>query len=60
VASIAFACNARKVLLALAGEQFAEQALEPVDGLGPKMGQLVAAVGEHLQRLELTVRGVYP
>ena len=45
----------RQVLLTLAGEQLTEQALEPVDGLDPKVAQLVTAVGEHSQKSLVTV-----
>ena len=46
-----------EVSFALAGEQLGEQPLEPVDGLDALAGQLVASVGEHPQRLELTIGG---
>jgi hypothetical protein len=49
-----------EVSLALAGDEFAEQPLEPVDGLDSSVGQLVAAVGEHPQRLELTIGCDHP
>ena len=44
-----------KVLLALPRDQLGEQSLEPVDDLDPMVRQFVAAVGQHPQRLELTV-----
>ena len=49
-----------QVAFALARQQFAEQALQPVDRLDPLAGELVAAVGEHPQRLELTVLDHHP
>jgi hypothetical protein len=47
VASIVICLQRRQVILALPGERLAEQALEPVDGLDPKVGQLIPAIGEH-------------
>ena len=57
VARIALACRAVRSFLALAGDQLGQQPLEPVHGLDPQPGQLVAPVGEHPQCLELTVPG---
>ena len=48
------------VLLRLSREQFGQQPLEPVDGLDPAPGQLLAAVGQHPQRLELAVERQHP
>ena len=48
------------VLLRLPRKQFGQQRLEPVDGLDPPPGQRFAAVGEHPQRLELTVELQHP
>jgi len=45
------------VLLRPAGGQLGEKPVQPVDGLDPLAGQLLAAVGEHPQRLELLVVG---
>lgn len=38
----------RQVAFALAGQEFAEQSLEPVDGLDPLVGQLVTAISQCL------------
>ncbi len=41
----------------MTGDQLGEQSLEPVDDLDPQVGQLVTTIGEHPQRLELTITG---
>ena len=59
MARIALACKAVRSFFAFRG-QFGQQPLEPVDGLDPAPGQLLAAVGEHPQRLELAVELQHP
>ena len=50
-----FGLQGGEVPVALPGDQLGEQPVEPVHGLHPQVGQLVAAVGEHPQRHDLTV-----
>jgi hypothetical protein len=52
---MALACKGGEVLLGLAGDQLGQQPLEPVHGLDPQSGELLAAVAQHPQRLELTI-----
>jgi len=49
-----------QVAFALTRQQFAQEALQPVDGLDPLPGELVTAVGEHPQGLEFTVLDHHP
>ena len=44
-----------QVTFCLAGDQFGQQPLEPVDGLDPATGERFATIGEHPQHLELPV-----
>ena len=44
----------------LSWRQFWEEGLEPIDGLDPAPGERFAAVGEHPQRLELTIELQHP
>jgi len=54
VASIAFACNADRFFLRCPGNS-GLRIRWPVDGLDPKVAQLVTAVGEHSQKSLVTV-----
>jgi hypothetical protein len=48
------------VAFRLPRQEFYQQCLEPVDGLDPATDECFAAVGEHPQRLELTVELEHP
>ena len=48
------------VAFRLSRQEFGQQRLESVDGLDPAPGQCFASVGEHPQRLELTVELQHP
>ena len=60
MARIALACRAVRSFLACAGDQLGQQPLEPVHGLDPEPGELLAAIAQHPQRFELTIGTQHP
>ena len=55
VAINARACGADRNFFAPAGQQFQQQPVQPVDGLGAGAAQLVTPVGEHAHHLQVRV-----